>query len=108
MSSSARKAIERATNLTHVSVGSLWEIAIKVSLKKLELGRPYSELLGWLEENEFTVLDAGFGHLVQVAKLPFHHRDPFDRIIIAQGLAENFSIISNEAVFDKYGVRRIW
>jgi len=92
-----------------LSPASHWEIAIKISLGKYELPEPFEAFMNaQIEENNFTVLPVSIAHTACVSGLPFHHRDPFDRLIIAQGLVEKISILSIDEIFDEYGVQRIW
>lgn len=93
----------------HVSIASIWEMAIKLSLGKLRV--PYSleeELPRLLEENAFTLLPLACSHLQALSELPFHHRDPFDRTLVAQAQAEGLTVLSRDPSFDAYGVRRKW
>lgn len=109
LSGPARGIIEDGGNEMLVSVASLWEMAVKHSLGKLELGEPFGELIpAQLEANAFSVLNIGLPHVNEVASLPFHHRDPFDRMIIAQALVDGLPVIGVDPVFDAYGVDRIW
>ena len=109
LSGRAAAEIASAANVKHVSVASLWKIAIKVSTRKLTLARPLAEFIADLRGTgliQFVpIADA---HLVTVAALPFHHRDPFDRLLVAQALADGFSVVGNDAAFDAFGVTRIW
>ena len=90
-------------------MASAWEIAIKTSLGKLDVAVPLTQLLeDEREQLGLVSLRIETAHLVRVARLPFHHRDPFDRLIAAQALAEDVAIVSADASFDSYGVRRIW
>ena len=87
----------------------LWEIAIKVSLGKLALSKPFERLFpDQLHFNRIQILDITVNSLTKLTTLPFHHRDPFDRLIIAQALIEGFPIIGTDAIFDAYGVNREW
>ncbi len=107
--SSARTLIADMENEIFLSVASLWEIAIKVSLKKLTLGAPFAELLpGQIIKNEITVLPIDLEALTLVTSLPFHHRDPFDRLMIAQALTQDVPIISRDELFSAYQVKCIW
>ena len=109
LSVNARNYITDFQNELILSVASLWEIAIKTSLKKLELLRPFDQLIpSQLEENAVEVLPINLGHLSNVINLPFHHRDPFDRLIIAQCITENLPVITSDAAFQKYPVNTIW
>ena len=109
LSQNARTHIEDLSNASFVSIVNIWEIAIKVSVGKLPLLRPFHELFpGQLNRNGIGIFDLSVEHTTLVTTLPFHHRDPFDRMLIAQALVENIPIISADSVFDQYGVTRIW
>jgi PIN domain nuclease of toxin-antitoxin system len=102
-------AIEDSANTVIVSTASMWEIAIKFSIGELSLKRPLEEFKSVLiDGNGFELLHAEPEHIVKVSTLPFHHKDPFDRMLIAQSLTENIPIVSADAKFDLYGVRRLW
>jgi len=91
-----------------LSVASLWEIAIKVSLGKLTLPSDYGSFLAaQLAENDIALLGIGLAHTSLVVTLPFHHRDPFDRLLIAQAIAEQVPIVSQDKAFDAYPVNLI-
>ncbi|MBI4702042.1 MAG: type II toxin-antitoxin system VapC family toxin [Deltaproteobacteria bacterium] len=103
------RRIEAASAANHVSMASVWEMAIKVGLGKLEV--PYSigrDLPSLLAGNGFVVLPLAFEHLQVVAELPRHHRDPFDRLLVAQARCEALVLLSRDPVFDAYAVRREW
>ena len=88
---------------------SLWEIAIKVSLGKLALLKPYELIIPQqIEENDIELLPIAHNHLNKIIDLPFHHRDPFDRLIIAQAMTEGIPIISPDAAFSQYPIKLIW
>lgn len=108
LSKKALETIELSTARVVVSVVSFWEIAIKVSLGKLELTLPFSEIINKVNDNGFEIMGVTFDHTLQLSQLPFHHRDPFDRTLIAQTLSEDLVIISKEKLFDAYNVKRIW
>lgn len=109
LSSRARQLMEDKENELLVSIASLWEMAIKVSLGKLTLQRPFEELFpSQLNRNSIEILGVAIEHLQTVCTLPFHHRDPFDRLIIAQAQVENMPIISVDILFDNYAVKREW
>jgi PIN domain nuclease of toxin-antitoxin system len=101
----ARAALEDGTNDALVSVVSAWEIALKQSLGKLELAKPAEH---WLPEvlkrTGFEVAELGLRSALRVRGLAWHHRDPFDRLLIAQALDEGYTIVSRDAAFDAYGV----
>ena len=94
----------------NLSLVSFWEIAIKANLGRgLELPLPFSEFIDAVLDNyNFTILQISVLHLKQVADLPRFHRDPFDRLLIAQSLVENIPVITNDRAFDAYQVRRVW
>ncbi len=109
LSQTARAALLPSTAEKYYSVVSLWEISIKVGLGKLPLRQPLENFLRALEGNPHLVpLALVRDHFVRYAALPFHHRDPFDRMLIAQALSENLTVVGNDAAFDAYGVHRLW
>jgi PIN domain nuclease of toxin-antitoxin system len=92
-----------------LSIASCWEMAIKVSLGKLEMPRPLQRFLQeQLEINGFAVLPVSLEQAAAVSAFPFHHRDPFDRLLAAQALDEEIPVVSSDPVFKAYGVKRIW
>lgn len=109
LSSHARALIEEPTNDVFLSMASVWEMAIKVSLGKLSLSHPFDMFIAnQLFLNDITLLDIAVSHTLLVATLPFHHRDPFDRLLIAQSLVEGWPVISVDSTIDAYGVNRLW
>ena len=109
LSRSARLLIENSSHVSVVSVASLWEIAVKNGLGKLDLERPFDQMFPEeLHLNHIEILDITVDSLIKLTTLPFHHRDPFDRLIIAQGLVEELPIISADTEFDAYDVNREW
>jgi PIN domain nuclease of toxin-antitoxin system len=109
LSSAAKQAIESADNRKLVSIASCWEIAIKSGLKKLHLGEPSrSFLMQELSRNNFELLAITFDHATLVEGLASHHRDPFDRLLVAQATAEQLPIVSADPIFEQYGVARVW
>lgn len=105
----AKRLLADRANELLLSVASCWEIAIKTSLGKLRLPQPPATFLPQqMQANAMALLDISFAHVVQVSDLPFHHRDPFDRLIVAQALAEGLPVVTADPVFEKYGVKRIW
>lgn len=98
-----------ADNELLVSPASYWEIAIKISVGKYAL---HDDFETFMERqtvySEFTLLPISVKHTAIVAALPFHHRDPFDRMLVAQAISENIPIISIDRVLDSYSITRIW
>ena len=92
-----------------VSAASAWEIAIKVSLGRLSSAIDLvGDFEGALAKDRFRALAITAAHGIRAGLLPGAHKDPFDRMLIAQAQAENLAIVSNDSVFDHYGVRRLW
>src|SRR3972149_11517315 len=109
LSEKAKSLIEDANNRKLVSIASCWEIAIKVGLGKLDLGEPCRSFLPReIARNNFELLPVSLDHFRMVEGLALHHGDPFDRLLIAQAMVENLSVVSTDAVFDQYGVSRLW
>ena len=109
LSANARVLIEDPSNESLLSVASLWEMAIKVSLGKLTLSAPFAELIPpQLNANGIGLLNIRIDHLSLLTTLPFHHRDPFDRLLIAQAITDNIPVVSIDAAFDNYGLTRLW
>jgi PIN domain nuclease of toxin-antitoxin system len=105
----AKARIEDPANRKLVSVATGWEIAIKVGLKKLDLGEPATTFLPReLATNGFDLLGIELAHATFVETLPPHHKDPFDRLLVAQALIEKLPLVSADAIFDQYGVTRLW
>jgi PIN domain nuclease of toxin-antitoxin system len=100
--------ITNIDNKCYVSIASLWEIAIKIKLGKLAVKFPFEQFASYLSDNDIEVLPISFDHLVQVLNLDLHHRDPFDRIIISQGLVENLTIVTKDEHFPGYTERIFW
>jgi len=109
LSVSARTLIEDPANDILISPATYWEIAIKVRLGKLVLFAPYDDFMQrGIIGNDFEVLLIEPKHTSVLTTLPLHHRDPFDRLLIAQALIEAIPIVSVDVAFDPYGVRRLW
>ena len=109
LSHTARSYIEEPQNDKLISPASYWEIAIKISLGKYILPQSYEDFMReGIDGNGFIILPIGPRHTAAVADLPFHHRDPFDRLIIAQAKIEQIAVVSADSDFDAYRVTRIW
>lgn len=108
LSQKARQEIETENTNNFVSIASLWEIAIKVSLGKIELKTSFHQINNKLSENGFEILPLTFEDTLIISTLPFHHRDPFDRIIIAQAMTNKMTIISKDGQFSLYGAKVVW
>lgn len=109
LSSTAKSLIEAPGNTPYLSMASLWEIAIKVSIGKLTIPSPFQAfIMQQISENRIELLDIKPDHIGIVGILPFHHRDPFDRLIIAQAMSEKLPIISKDENFKAYGLTLYW
>jgi PIN domain nuclease of toxin-antitoxin system len=109
LSRSAHRLIANSSNTVIVSAASAWEIATKVRIGKLPTAVDLiADFEGWLRRERFDQLAISVAHGVRAGELPGPHKDPFDRMLVAQSQAENLPLISNEEVFDRYAVRRIW
>jgi PIN domain nuclease of toxin-antitoxin system len=109
LSARARRLIVDGRSVLWFSLASAWEIAVKRSLGKLELGVSVADLLGPHRARlGVGLLTIELSHVVRLESLPFHHRDPFDRLLICQALAEGLTVLSADKHLDAYGVRRVW
>jgi PIN domain nuclease of toxin-antitoxin system len=108
LSDRLKNLIENENNVSYLSIASLWEMSIKYNLGKLTLAPSYEEFVEReVISSSITLLNIELKYLKINATLPFHHRDPFDRIIIAQSMAENIPIITVDSVFNKYSITLI-
>lgn len=105
----ARAAISDTKNTILVSAASAWEIATKVRIGKLSVPIELTEDFdGQMEQESFRSLSISSSHAIRAGLLPGIHKDPFDRMLVAQAQEQHVPIISNEVLFDAYGIRRIW
>ncbi len=108
----ARKAVEHPGNTCYVSVVNFWEIAIKLSIGKLDMDFSMEDLQRLVWENGMEVLPIKIEHTFLLRTLPYHHKDPFDRLLFSQALSEQMDIISRDEIFDSYtadqSIQRIW
>jgi PIN domain nuclease of toxin-antitoxin system len=112
LSSNAQKIIEDIENEIFISIASLWEISIKTALGKLTIAGEYDTVIDDVIDNQMEVLSINFAHTLTQNKLPFYHKDPFDRIIVSQAIVENMDLISKDDGFDQYlidaKIKRCW
>ena len=109
LSATACTLIQDASNEVLISPASYWEIAIKISLGKWHLNRPYEDFIAiGLKDYGFLILPILPAHTARLIGMPFHHKDPFDRLLAAQALAEEMPLVSADTAFDDYGVTRWW
>ena len=105
----AQSLIQDAANTPLVSPASYWEIAIKISVGKWQLNQTYQDFLDLAFNGYgFGILPILPAHTAGVISLPLHHKDPFDRLLIAQAIAENIPLVSADAILDAYPVQRLW
>lgn len=106
LSADAKRTLESGESIVFVSAASVWEMAVKASIGKLALPEDLAE---GLDEEGFESLDVTFDHAWRVGSLPVgDHKDPFDRLLVAQALVEELPIVSNDSELDRYGIERHW
>jgi PIN domain nuclease of toxin-antitoxin system len=105
LTKSRRQIIANSQNDVFVSIASLWETAVKISLGKLTLVQPLADVIKQVAVEDILILPILPVHTLQVLNLPFHHRDPFDRIIIAQSQVENLPVVTDDHEFGAYAVK---
>ncbi len=109
LSATAKAVIADPNNEILISPASYWEIAIKCSIGKYPLNASFEAfIVQGIDGNGFIILPIEPKHTAALTNMPFHHRDPFDRLLVAQCMTEAIDVISNDAVLDAYGIRRLW
>lgn len=109
LSDRARAVIRHSEVDAVISTATLWEMAIKVSRNRLTFDKPFEQFIPeQLKHNDIDVLRISFEHVAEVARLPHHHGDPFDRLMIAQLIIEQIPIVGVDQAFDAYTINRIW
>ena len=109
LSNQVLELINDENNQIFLSIASVWEMGIKHGLGKLTFNLPFERfIMQQISINDFMVLDIKISQITAVTQLPLHHRDPFDRMLIAQAMVENMPIISADTIFDAYPIRRLW
>ena len=108
LSKKVLQILKNPANEIDISAVSIWEIAIKTSIKKLILPFEIKNIVREISRMNISILDINSLHLIKVADLPFHHKDPFDRLIISQAIIENISVISSDNNFKNYDIDLIW
>jgi PIN domain nuclease of toxin-antitoxin system len=109
LSSKAKEIYLNAENYIFFSIASIWELAIKSGMGKIKFEKDLEEFVEiHIKGNNIEILKIELPHVFRIENLPFHHRDPFDRLIIAQAIEDNISILGNDILFDKYNIQRIW
>ena len=108
VSKTIRDELKSSNTAVFLSSASLWEIAIKLNISKLQLKLPFAKLLSDLQNTDITILHIEHEYLLGLSSLPLIHKDPFDRLIISTALAEGLTIITADANIQKYNVSWIW
>jgi len=108
LSPKARKLLEDPAIPIHVSLVSFWEITMKIGTGKLILKRPIEVIEQEVREQGVLTVPLKFSHVLPIQTLPFHHRDPFDRLLIAQAMTENLTLISRDPKFSPYPINALW
>ena len=109
LSGRALSLIQDPAHTKLVSPASYWEIAIKISIGKYALHEPYEAFMQrGIVDNGFDILPIEPKHTALLTTMPLHHKDPFDRLLVAQALAEGMSVVSADTILDAYGVGRVW
>jgi PIN domain nuclease of toxin-antitoxin system len=108
LSKAARQAIEADDAELLISAATVWEMAIKASLGRLQLSGPVDAYVAEKVGQGYRMLAISWTHAARVEALPWHHRDPFDRLLVAQALTERCPVITRERAFRKYGVEVVW
>lgn len=108
LSDKAKSVIEDSSNSKIVSIASIWEIAIKISLDKFRFPQGFKHFLDLVEDNGFEVLPITFEHALELSTLEFIHRDPFDRLLIAQCKSDNLVVVTKDDNIKRYKIKTIW
>lgn len=107
LSKSSHKILQDPANTFYVSIVSLWEIAIKLSIGKLSLGQSLDDIINKLDQQNVIILPISIKAVKSVKDLPYHHRDPFDRILVAQAQVDDLIVMTNDKKFEEYGVKLV-
>lgn len=108
LSRSAGSVLEDGSNIVLVSAATAWELAIKVAIGKLNALALILDLVGFLKEDGFTELPITIQHATRAGLLPLHHRDPFDRLLVAQAQDMGIPVVSSDRLLDRYDIKRLW
>lgn len=108
LSATVADLLENSENELYVSIVSLWEIAIKINIGKLQLECSFSAFLSILEQYNIDILPITLTDLKSYLQLPLYHRDPFDRILVTQTVNNNLILLSRDSAFDNYSIQRLW
>lgn len=107
LSNQRQKILTDSQNEVFISIASLWELAVKLSIGKITLSKSLLQIIQQIDTENIEILPILPQHVLEVEKLTFHHRDPFDRIIIAQAKFDGLNLMSEDVEFSKYSVKMI-
>ncbi len=109
ISQRALQAMSNSANSLFLSVASIWEIQIKIMIRKFKLQDPLADVIAEQQQiNGLQILPVQLSHALYLENLPFHHKDPFDRLLISQAIVENMTLVSTDANFANYQVNLLW
>ena len=108
MPQDTRETIINSENTIYVSIASIWEVAIKMSIGKLNFDSGIDGFIEAIEDEGFSLMDITTGHIKTVKDLPFIHRDPFDRMLVAQAIVEELPIMTTDSEIVKYDINSVW
>jgi len=108
MSGTAKNIIQNPDNVIYVSIATIWEVAIKISINKLSFDGGIDGFIKSIEDNGFSLLEISPNHIKTISNLPFIHRDPFDRMLIAQAINEDMAIMTIDESILRYNIKSVW
>jgi PIN domain nuclease of toxin-antitoxin system len=108
LSSKADKIMQSETASSYLSIASVWEIVIKSTLNKLRIEDNVHIFLAKIQNSPIRILSVSMNHIKTLSHLPYHHKDPFDRMIVATAISENMTIITKDGNIQKYNIPTIW
>jgi PIN domain nuclease of toxin-antitoxin system len=109
LSQMATAALQAPTNQLLISAGTIWELGIKTGIGKLVLSLPYKQWMSQvITDLDVEILPLSVEYAAAQATLPMHHKDPFDRLLVAQAQIENIPLVSCDVILDRYGISRLW
>ena len=108
LSDKSKEVIENPENSNFISIASIWELAIKISLGKFKFKKGFKKFLELIDENGFEVIPISFEHALRLSTLEFIHRDPFDRLIVVQAMTDNLTVITRDENMAKYEIKTLW
>ena len=108
LSEKAKKTIENQDNSKFISIATIWEIAIKISLDKIRFEKGFKNFLDLIKDNGSEIIPISFDHAITISTMKFIHRDPFDRLIVAQAMSDKLTIITKDENIGRYDIKTLW